>query len=874
MGEAGRGIKALGGVLCLLAVLGGCEATRMLPEPMTADGGGGRGNPPLQREDGGVPEVVDAGPGKPKPEEPTPGRPPNGGTDGGTPLPSYDTQAIRKENARPGTPSWVLTRTANNNEIEGYALVSTVTQGERVPIAVSVSGEPRNFSWVVYRLGYYGGVGAREVSRGGPQRAVRQAPCVAERPDDPKRWDPHRHTGLIACKWAPTLEVETDASWLRGVYVVKLTRDDGYQRYVPFFVMDAQPRSEVVVMIPTTTWAAYNTWGGTSLYDDKFRVTGKGRAFQSSFDRPYYRGQGTGHLLSDELGLIQWLEAQGLDVGYVPNEELDRSGEALSEAKVLILSGHDEYWTRSIRDRADRAVAEGRSLINLGANQAYWQVRLEPAADGRERRIVTCYKGDAARFDPVGPRSPDLTAKFRDLPVPRPENALLGVMFSARWHQFAFPTVVTNASHWAFEGTGLRDGDTLWQANGYEQDQVVDNGATPSGLEVLAESPALSLQGAFGFGQMVLFRKGSAWVFSAGGVEFVHTLGQQETADPRAARLVANILYKALAREVPSDLVALRGPARGESRGPAARRVRTVAGQAGKRGDRDGPPGTGLLAAPTAVAVLPGGGWVVVDALTHKVKRVQPDGTIQTLSPGVLNAPMGITVDTQGNVYVADSDNYCIRRITPNGAMTVFAGAPGQPGLMDGRLSSARFNQPAGLYATPAGELLVADLGNGVIRRIDLLAPDDSDTKVTTLPADKWMYRPSAVTAGPDGTVYVVETGMARVVSLRQGTVSVVAGYPPGGFADGSLAEAQMLPYLGIAVLADGSLAVSDPGNYRVRRITPQGVTTLAGSGRYGSRDGLGDEADLVLPAGLAVGPDGTLYVAESGNAQIRAITP
>jgi DNA-binding beta-propeller fold protein YncE len=840
-------------VVCLWVGLAGCQeggASSSLAPPDSRSG-----TPPLE---GSSP------PAPPETGHPSQGTG-NGGAPGLPPPPAYDTSAIRRENQRPGARDWRITRNANSAEIEGYPLVTTVTPGQRLPLAVNVP-EPRTFRWFVYRLGYYGGLGAREVARGGPLPATRQPQCPV---DDV--------TGAVACQWAPTFEIETKDDWMRGVYVVKLVREDNYQRYVPFFVKEERPHSEVVALIPTATWSAYNTWGGTSLYDDKLgamkKKYGVSRAFQVSYDRPYYRGQGTGHLMTDDMSLIQWLEAQGLDVSYVTNEDLDESGDVLNGAKVLFLSGHDEYWTSTLRDRADQSVAEGRSLINLGANQAYWHVRLEPSKDGRPRRLITCYKGDSR--EPVGARSPLRTVKFRDPPLSRPENALFGVMFNSRWHQFAFPMVITNPGHWALEGTGLQKGDTLWMANGYEQDAIVQNGQTPPGVEVLADSPALSLQGAFGFSQMVVRQQGKAWIFSSGGIDFVQVLSGPQAADLRGARIVANVLYRALGRPVPEELVSFRPREPVVSRGPSASRVLTVAGQAGLRGNIDGPDGMGQMGAPVAVAVLPGGGWVVADALANAVKHVSALGEIRTILTG-LNGPMGIAADAWGNIYVADSENHCIRRLSPDGTAAVFAGAVMAPGQADGPAQAARFNQPAGLAFTPGGDLLVADLGNGVIRRVELNAPGNP---VTTVRADKWMYRPSAVAAAADDTLYVVETGMARVLEIRQGVVSIIAGTSPG-YADGAPGNSQLLPYLGIAVLKDGSVVVADPGNYRIRRILftadrkPSEVTTLAGTGRFGSRDGEGWTADFVLPAGLAVGADGTLYVADAGNALLRAVMP
>jgi sugar lactone lactonase YvrE len=758
---------------------------------------------------------------------------------------------VARENALPGTSAWRLTRAANGGEIQGYALASSAAPGDAVPIAVSLPATG-SYRWLAYRLGWYGGAGAREVARGGPLEGGPQPPCP-----------PEPGTGLVACRWQPGFTLATDPAWISGVYVVKLVRADGYERYVPL-VLRSSRGAEVRMMVPTANWQAYNTWGGTSLYDDLAGVTGRGRAVQVSFDRPYARDWGAGHLLRDDLSVVTWLEAQGLDVEYATVEDADRDPSLLRGARVVVISAHDEYWTSAYRARVDAALAAGTSILNVGANNGYWHVRLSAAGDGRERRIVTCWKGDAAALDPVGPSSPQLTTLFRDLS--RPENALFGVQFDGTWNVFGFPAVVTAPDHWALAGTGLAAGDLLPAAHGDEADAVISNGATPAGVEVLASSPVLKVNGGVGRGEMVIRRQGAAWVFSAGGIGFAATLSGAK-ADPRAQRLFANVLYRALGRPVPDALVRFGGPQPAPAPGGFARAVTTFAGVPGSPGTADGPRGAGRLVAPVAIAILPGGALAVADTGQGAVRRVDPGGRLSTLATG-LRDPLGVAADAAGNVYVSDGRRACIRRIDPAGAVTLFAGSPDVLGTVDGPAATARFMLPAGL-AVHAGALWVVDSGASTLRRIDLAAPAHPVTTVVST----GLYRPSGVAVAADGTPYVVDSGQRRVVAIRGGAPVWIAGESEG-FRDGPAAQARLLPQHGIAVLGDGSLAVSDPGNYRVRRIRGDAVTTLAGSGRHGTRDGPGEAADLVLPTGLAVAADGTIYVADTGNGAIRAIQP
>ena len=317
-----------------------------------------------------------------------------------------------------------------------------------------------------------------------------------------------------------------------------------------------------------------------------------------------------------------------------------------------------------------------------------------------------------------------------------------------------------------------------------------------------------------------------------------------------------------------------------------ARGLSLLAGGGGPAAGVDGLAGAVSFRAPSALALDPAGNLLVADTGNAVIRRVTPDGVVTTLAgqPGQegdqdgagpaarFRDPEGLAVDAAtGTIFVADTCSNTIRTLAPDGRVTTLAGAPGQPGSLDGVGAGARFNEPRGLALDDGGALYVADSGNGLIRRVSTL-----DGSVTTLagmagtlgyqdgpgPQAQFAY-PWALAVDREQAVYVADTFNNAIRKIAGGTVTTLAGHPDLAVnRDGDLTTAAFSLPMGILLKPDGGLLVCEAGDGGLRALDATGVHTLpTGPGR-----------PLKDPTGLTLDAAGALYVADTGHDALREI--
>jgi hypothetical protein len=410
---------------------------------------------------------------------------------------------IVTENKKPGSTDWQLgkqgTRAADDMalQIKGFASATSVAVGESIDFHVSV-GTPEKYTIGFYRLGHYGGLGARHI-----QTTAALAGTTQPKPDI------DHTTGVITCPWAVSYRLEPAADWVSGLYLAVLTTQSGWRNYVPFVVRPAGRANGLAVVMPFTTYQAYNQWPldgavGKSLYygypDDpslgrqpdgtwkSAPINADLRARKVSFDRPYL-SEGLPKRFDEDQYFIQWAEEAGLPLSYYTSIDLEDGRLDPSAYTGVIFAAHDEYWSRGMRERVTVALHAGTSLAFMAANNMYWNIRFEPSTDGRPNRIVTCYK---ASDDPVPDRS-KATMRWRDSnPGPKqPEQAVLGVQFNGIVKS-PTPLVVRAADHWFWAGTGVTNGQQIPKIVAGEADGLDPAYPRPTGVyrhTLLSSSP-------------------------------------------------------------------------------------------------------------------------------------------------------------------------------------------------------------------------------------------------------------------------------------------------------------------------------------------------------------------------------------------------
>ncbi|QIF02036.1 N,N-dimethylformamidase beta subunit family domain-containing protein [Roseimicrobium sp. ORNL1] len=400
---------------------------------------------------------------------------------------SKKSNLIAQENAREGSLDWQLTRVRldstagfRSSFIEGYCSKQSVKAGESIDIFVSTKPAAK-FEIEIFRTGYYGGRGARLMTKLGPfEGKTQETPAMGEKQ-------------LHECRWEACTSVKIPEDWVSGVYLGRLTTrpESGpyWQSYVVFIVKDDRP-ADILVQCSDNTWQAYNRW------PDKYSIYTHPKGNQGpwadvSYDRPYAKyaqiyenpqSIGSGEWLCFEFPMAYWLEQEGYDVTYCSNVDLRTPDRAL-KCKAFLSVGHDEYWHI---DQYKSVVAlrdAGVNVMFFSGNSVCWVTPLRPGFDGRENRIMF-------RGGPYGGEHQWAVERAKDhgpFPERGPDEGYLMGSRNIRPVNGGGDWICEKPDHWIFKGTGMKKGDAIPGLIGWEY-----HGDPPAieGLEVVAAGTA------------------------------------------------------------------------------------------------------------------------------------------------------------------------------------------------------------------------------------------------------------------------------------------------------------------------------------------------------------------------------------------------
>ncbi|WP_238440964.1 effector-associated domain EAD1-containing protein [Frankia sp. AgW1.1] len=255
--------------------------------------------------------------------------------------------------------------------------------------------------------------------------------------------------------------------------------------------------------------------------------------------------------------------------------------------------------------------------------------------------------------------------------------------------------------------------------------------------------------------------------------------------------------------------------------------------------------------------------------------------------PAATGTPAGVAVGSDG-VYLTDNDNNRVRKVDGAGEVSAFAGTGGSSFAGDdGPATAAQLGYPNGVAVTHDGIVYLIDNTNSRVRKIDKAGEITTvagngghgfsgDRKAAILAE---LGDPDGLAVTRDGTLYISDRLNNVVREVKDGIITTVAGTASrkGGFSGDNLpaTQARLNNPAGLAIGPDSALYIADPGNQRVRKVDPSGnISTVAGGDArgFGGDGGRAVDAKLSDPLGVAVSSNGTLYVADYRNNRIRKI--
>ena len=456
------------------------------------------------------------------------------------------------ENAQTGYPwaDWGVSG-GGDSTIQGFATSMSVNVGQTESFKINTPST--NYHIDILRLGYYGGDGARMV-----QANIKPSVTL---PQTQPACNTFASTGLIDCgNWSVSASWTVPSTAASGVYIAHLIRDDpkdpGGDSLIPFVVRNDSSHSDILVITSDATWEAYNDYGGNSLYTCTVACPpGNPLAYKAayavSYNRPWDGGfatdQGASYIWYAEYQMYRWLEENGYDVSYASESDVASNPAMLKQHKMILFSGHDEYWSADMRTNVEAALAAGVNLSFFTGNEIFWKTRWATSQDGSNtpNRTLITYKETHfnAVVDPNDP--PTWTGAWAD---PRfsppadggnPSNALTGQEFlvNSGTADLTVPSQYSKLRLWRNTAAArLTSGQSLTLSPGagtlgYEWDVDADNGFRPAGLIDLSSTTVSNVQPFTDYGtttgagsathHLTLYRAPSgALVFGAGTVQW------------------------------------------------------------------------------------------------------------------------------------------------------------------------------------------------------------------------------------------------------------------------------------------------------------------------------------------------------------------